>query len=97
MLILWGTLAIEEQNNPNKNNVEHVDMLSFFILGCIFIVLYRFVAAYLAWTEQHQIFDIFLGFVDLSIINEVYKAYKSKTTQVYVNSEIFIINFGKQH
>lgn len=83
VLILWGNLAIKERNNNNNFNVNHIDMQTFFIFGCVFVGFYRLCSVItwfaLDWTCNC---NVLLAVFDLTIFKVVYNAYKNNATEI---------------
>lgn len=41
VIVIWGQLAFQDGND----DVKHIDMMTMFILGCVFLVVYRILSA----------------------------------------------------
>ena len=75
VIIIWGELAVDELNG--KTHVENVDMMVFFVLGLVFLVVYRIVT-FIAFTQVTGCCSIeaILSIFDLAVIHQVYEAHK---------------------
>ena len=98
VMILWGDLAFKQQRGEIE--IPHVNMMVFFILGIVFIALYRIggVVASQCYEKQATPKERLTGFLalfDLAIFWGVFEAHNEDETEIESGSPLWIMQIGE--
>lgn len=93
VILIWYDLAFKEQKNDDFD-VAHVDMMQFFILGLVFIVLYRIFAvigAFFVYGDSINYYKIPLAFFDLLVFVEIWEAHQKNEDDLGDTNLVFVV------